>query len=80
VTGIAHAPTAGDPALVERLIANLLDNAVRYNVPGCRVEISTRSRATRPSSLEQPATITASKAASGHGVLLMFSPRVWWLR
>jgi signal transduction histidine kinase len=41
-TGIAHAPTAGDPALVERLIANLLDNAVRYNVPGGRVEISTR--------------------------------------
>jgi signal transduction histidine kinase len=39
VTGIAHAPTAGDPALVERLIANLLDNAVRYNVPGGRVEM-----------------------------------------
>jgi signal transduction histidine kinase len=50
VTGIAHAPTAGDPALVERLIANLLDNAVRYNVPGGRVEISTGSRATRLSS------------------------------
>lgn len=44
VTAIAHAPTAGDPALVERLIANLLDNAVRYNVPGGRVEISTRVR------------------------------------
>lgn len=42
VTALAHAPTAGDPALVERLIANLLDNAVRYNVPGGRVEISTR--------------------------------------
>jgi len=41
VTGIAHAPTAGDPALVERLIASLLDNAVRYE-PGGRVEISTR--------------------------------------
>jgi len=42
VTGIAHARTAGDPALVERLIANMPDNAVRYNVPGGRVEISTR--------------------------------------
>jgi signal transduction histidine kinase len=42
VTGTAHAATAGYPALVERLIANLLDNAVRYNVPGGRVEISTR--------------------------------------
>jgi signal transduction histidine kinase len=35
---------AGDPALVEGLIANLLDNAVRYNVPGGRVEISTGCR------------------------------------
>lgn len=42
VTGIAYAPTTGDPALVERLITNLLDNAMRYNVPGGRVEISTR--------------------------------------
>jgi len=42
MTGIAHAPPAGDPALVERLIANLPDNAVRYNVPGGRVEISSR--------------------------------------
>src|SRR5919108_2093235 len=30
------------PALVERVNANLLDNAVRYSVPGGRVEISTR--------------------------------------
>jgi len=49
-TGIAHAPTAGDPALVERLIANLLDNAVRYNVPGGRVEILPGPRTTGPSS------------------------------
>lgn len=36
-------PTAvsGDPALLERLVANLLDNAVRYNVPGGRVEVRT---------------------------------------
>ncbi|MFI6318524.1 sensor histidine kinase [Nonomuraea sp. NPDC050556] len=45
VTGIAYAPTTGDPALVERLITNLLDNAMRYNVPGGRVEISTRIEA-----------------------------------
>jgi integrase len=37
------------PSLGER-IANLLDKAVRYNVPGGRVEISTGSRATRLSS------------------------------
>ncbi|WP_433179428.1 sensor histidine kinase [Actinoallomurus sp. CA-150999] len=35
------APIAGDPALAERLVANLIDNAVRYNVPGGRVEIDT---------------------------------------
>ncbi len=29
---LAPAPTAGDPRLVERLIANLLDNAIRHNI------------------------------------------------
>lgn len=41
---IAPATTAGDPALVERLVANLVDNAVRYNVPGGSVEVATGSR------------------------------------
>lgn len=31
----------GNPALVERMAANLIDNAVRYNVPGGRVWVST---------------------------------------
>ncbi|MGW1996545.1 sensor histidine kinase [Embleya sp. NPDC001921] len=35
------APVVGDPALVDRLVANLCDNAMHYNVPGGRVEIST---------------------------------------
>jgi signal transduction histidine kinase len=43
----AAAPTAGDPALVERLVANLLDNAVRYNLPGGRVEVATATDAER---------------------------------
>ncbi|MBV9473751.1 MAG: HAMP domain-containing protein [Solirubrobacterales bacterium] len=30
---LATAPTSGDPALVERLVANLLDNALHYNRP-----------------------------------------------
>jgi signal transduction histidine kinase len=38
------APTAGDPRLVERLIANLIDNAIRHNTPGGRVEVTTGSR------------------------------------
>jgi signal transduction histidine kinase len=32
-TNLEPAPTAGDPVLLERLIQNLLDNAVRYNLP-----------------------------------------------
>ncbi len=35
------APTAGDPRLLERLIANLIDNAIRHNTPGGRLEITT---------------------------------------
>jgi signal transduction histidine kinase len=41
---LATAPTAGDPRLVERLIANLLDNAIRHNIPQGRVEITTGTR------------------------------------
>ena len=32
------APAAGDPGLAESLVANLIDNAIRHNVPGGRVE------------------------------------------
>jgi signal transduction histidine kinase len=44
VTTIAtldEAPVTGDGVLLERLIANLLDNAERYNIPGGTVAIST---------------------------------------
>ncbi|MFF5289167.1 sensor histidine kinase [Paractinoplanes globisporus] len=37
------APAPGDPRLVESLVANLVDNAVRYNVPGGRVQVTTTS-------------------------------------
>jgi signal transduction histidine kinase len=33
----------GDPLLIERLVANLIDNAVRHNLPGGRVEIATET-------------------------------------
>jgi signal transduction histidine kinase len=39
------APAAGDAALAERLVRNLIDNAVRYNVPGGRVRVRTGSGA-----------------------------------
>ncbi len=38
------APTVGDLRLLERLIANLLDNAIRHNIPGGHVEITTGTR------------------------------------
>ncbi len=43
-TRIDSAWTTGDPALIERLVVNLLDNAIAYNVPGGWVEITTRVR------------------------------------
>ena len=41
---LGPAPAAGSPGLVERLAANLVDNALRYNVPGGRVDIITGTR------------------------------------
>ena len=40
-TALAAAPATGDPSLAESLVANLVDNAIRHNVPGGRVEVST---------------------------------------
>jgi signal transduction histidine kinase len=41
---LGPAPTSGDPRLAESLIANLTDNALRYNVPGGWAEVSTGTR------------------------------------
>jgi signal transduction histidine kinase len=40
-TALEPAAVAGDRALIERLMANLVDNAVRYNCPGGRVAVRT---------------------------------------
>ncbi|GID26902.1 sensor histidine kinase [Paractinoplanes brasiliensis] len=45
-TALDRAPATGDPDLIERLVVNLVDNAVRHNTPGGWVEISTTSTAT----------------------------------
>ena len=50
---LASAPAAGDPTLVERLVTNLIDNALGHNTPAGTVEISTVSAHGR-------ATITVS--------------------
>ncbi|MGO9501585.1 MAG: sensor histidine kinase [Streptosporangiaceae bacterium] len=38
---LAPAPATGDPSLAESLIANLIDNAIRHNLPGGQAEITT---------------------------------------
>ncbi|MGI8335724.1 sensor histidine kinase [Actinomadura scrupuli] len=48
-TTLTAAPAAGDPSLVESLVANLVDNALRHNVAGGRVEISTAMTSGRAS-------------------------------
>ncbi|MBN6056151.1 HAMP domain-containing protein, partial [Nonomuraea sp. RK-328] len=45
---LRSAPAAGDRALVERLVANLLDNAARHNVPGGWIRVVTGVEAGRP--------------------------------
>jgi signal transduction histidine kinase len=39
------AETTGDPRLAERLVANLLDNALRYNQPHGRIDVTTSAKA-----------------------------------
>jgi signal transduction histidine kinase len=41
---LAPAPMTGDPRLVERLIANLVDNALAYNSNPGRIEVTTELR------------------------------------
>lgn len=47
-TTISPAPIDGDRRLAERLVANLFSNAVRHNVVGGRVDVSTGRRDGRP--------------------------------
>jgi signal transduction histidine kinase len=43
-TSLGPAPLLGDPDLITQLVANLVDNAVRHNVPGGTVEVETARR------------------------------------
>jgi signal transduction histidine kinase len=42
-TDLNTAPTTGDPVLLERLVQNLVENAVRHNVPGGWLHVGTRA-------------------------------------
>lgn len=44
---LTPAVTAGDPGLIESLVTNLLDNAVRHNHPGGHVKVTTRAVGTQ---------------------------------
>jgi signal transduction histidine kinase len=41
---LRDAPAAGDADLAERMAANLIDNAIRHNVPGGHVDVLTETR------------------------------------
>jgi signal transduction histidine kinase len=47
-SSLAPAITSGDAALLERLIANLIDNAAHHNIPGGRIEVETGTNAAHP--------------------------------
>ncbi len=38
---LSAAPATGDPSLAQSLVTNLVDNAIRHNLPGGRAEITT---------------------------------------
>jgi signal transduction histidine kinase len=41
IAALAAAPATGDPSLAESLVANLIDNAIRHNLPGGQAEVTT---------------------------------------
>jgi len=46
-TDLVEVTSAGDPVLIERMMANLVDNAARHNVPGGWIRVSTGVRGDR---------------------------------
>jgi signal transduction histidine kinase len=55
---LAPARTIGDPVLLERLVANLVENAVRYNQPGGRLSIDAHAS-------DEPSQVTVTIANTG---------------
>jgi signal transduction histidine kinase len=86
---LSAAPTLGDRVLVERLAANLMDNAVRYNVNGGWVQVETGTGhgqsylsvtntgpvvpQSKVASLFEPFTRLDQRVSNGHGVGLGLS-------
>ncbi len=59
VTRLEHTPALGDPHLAERLVTNLVDNAIRHNLPAGRIDITTTGMGDRA---------VLSVANSGHTI------------
>jgi signal transduction histidine kinase len=47
-TSISPAPVPGDARLLQRLVANLIDNAIRHNIPGGQADIQVTAADGRP--------------------------------
>jgi signal transduction histidine kinase len=47
IEALDPATTTGDPDLLDRLVANLISNAIRYNIAGGQIELATRTRSQR---------------------------------
>ncbi len=71
VLDLRPAPVTGDPLLLERLVANLVDNARRYNVPGGEVRVSTGTSASGEALLT---VVNTGPVVPRHGLPLLFEP------
>jgi signal transduction histidine kinase len=69
-TSLEPASAGGDPALLERLISNLIDNAVLYNTEGGELEITTFSDAAR----SELSVSNTGPAIAAHEVAQLFEP------
>ncbi|MEU5974855.1 ATP-binding protein [Streptomyces sp. NPDC047315] len=64
------APAVGDPVLVEQLVRNLVDNAVKYNVPGGALSVRTGTG-------RDGSTLTVSNTGAvvaAHEIPVLFEP------
>ena len=86
ITTLDDAPVTGDGVLLERLVANLLDNAERYNIAGGTVAISTTtdngasagaSRQHRPGRTTRPGRPAVPAV---HAPRPPYPPRWFWSR
>jgi signal transduction histidine kinase len=83
-TWLGSAPLYGDPDLIERLAANLIDNAVQHNVPDGAIDVATRREGGQvilsvantgpvipPADIDrlfQPFQRAAGRSGDGHGL------------